>query len=111
MFVSPSVIKTIANQQLSLSYDSKTICWNRCFNAIFGCSPKVTARLWNGLVEQRKVPSGGKVMHLLWTLAFLKLYDTESVYCTMFGVTEKTFRKWVWKFVDNISTIKLVRTV
>jgi hypothetical protein len=110
MFISPSVIKNIAKDELSISSSGNKYAWNRKFRGFFGVSPKVVARLWNTLYFQKKIPDGGMVIHLLWTMAFLKLYDTESIYLTMFAVTDKTFRKWVWKFLDSIHTIKLVST-
>lgn len=47
--------------------------------------------------------------HLLWALHFLKNYDTESVACSRWGVTEKTYRKHVMQMVHNIAEMDLVR--
>jgi hypothetical protein len=109
MFISPSSIKNIARDQLGITRYRKKTCFNHKFRAFFGFGPKVTARIWNTLTAQELVPEGGRVVHLLWTLCFLKLYDTEAVLSTIFDVCEKTYRKWVWKFLKKIYLIDLVR--
>jgi hypothetical protein len=77
------------------------------FRATFGTSPKICALLW-GMVESRTVlPNGAKPVHLLWALAFLKLYCAEAVLAALVGgVDEKTFRKWAWYFVEQISDLQ-----
>ena len=48
-----------------------------------------------------------KLVHLLWALAFLKLYCAEAVLAALVGgVHEQTFRKWAWFFVEEISTLQ-----
>ena len=47
--------------------------------------------------------------HLFWGLAFLKIYSTEEVHCTLFQTTRTTFRKWSWAVVKMISSLKIVR--
>jgi hypothetical protein len=110
MLISPAVVKTIANDELRVTNRLSKVSYNRKFHSWFGLSPKVAARLWNTLVLQQKLPRGGLVKHLLWTLSFLKLYESEQVYTTTFSVTGNTFRKWVWKFLSKIYTIDLVST-
>jgi hypothetical protein len=108
MLITPAAIKNIATDIVGFSNGKKKTTLNRKFRRFFGLSPRVTARVWNTLIVQEKVPEGGRVVHLLWTLCFLKLYDSETVLSTIFGVCEKTYRKWVWKFLKRIHTIKLV---
>jgi hypothetical protein len=108
MYISPSVVKTVASDELRLSSRLTKHGFNRKFRSFFGLGPRVTATVWNTLVLQDKLPPGGLVKHLLWCLAFLKLYATEAIYSSMFSVTEKTFRKWVWKFLNKIHTIEVV---
>ena len=53
------------------------------------------------------MPEGAHPAHLLLCLMFLKIYATETVLCTMAGgVEEKTFRKWSWMFVDELSYLE-----
>jgi len=57
---------------------------------------------YNAVPEKGVVPE-----HLLWALMFMKVYGKESMHCTMAGaVDEKTFRKWVWIFVLEISYLE-----
>ena len=111
MLVSTSIVKNVAKQELRHSTRLNKTSFNRRFRSWFGLSPRVTSRVWNTLELQRKVPVGGLLKHLLWTLAFLKLYETESVYSSMFCVSDRTFRKWVWEFLAKIHTIELVSVV
>ena len=48
---------------------------------------------------------------MLWTLAFMKLYDSEAVLAAICRCDEKTFRKWVWQGVDVLGDLDLVRHV
>jgi hypothetical protein len=53
------------------------------------------------------VIDGAKPVHLLWALMLLKLYCAEAVLCTLAGgVHEQTFRKWAWRFVNEISELQ-----
>ena len=50
---------------------------------------------------------GGQPKHLLWALMLLKLYAAESVLRTLAGgVDEKTYRKWAWLYVYEISDLQ-----
>jgi hypothetical protein len=79
-----------------------------CFRAMFGTGPKICAILWTRISSTMTIPSGaGKLVHLLWSLMFLKLYCSESVLASLAGgVHEQTFRKWAWWFVDAISNLQ-----
>ena len=50
-----------------------------------------------------KKASAMKKEHLLWCLYFLKNYATEDLCALRMDCTPKTFRKWVWKYVKDIS--------
>lgn len=69
----------------------------RAFVANFGCSPHICSQLWD-VVESES--TGFKQRHLLWTLCFLKTYDTFATLATRFRVTEKTMRTNVWALLD-----------
>ena len=49
---------------------------------------------------------GSSERHLLWMLAFLKMYEVEEAAASRFGVTEKTWRKWVWIMLSATQSIK-----
>ena len=72
----------------------------RRFRALFGCTCVVCAWMWNYWVHRNVLPSAARPIHLLYALLVLKVYAIEEVNKSMTGVDEKTFRKWVWIFVD-----------
>lgn len=48
------------------------------------------------------------MVHLLQSFAFLKMYEMEPQMAMLFNTTRKTFREWVWQFVDAIFYIDVV---
>jgi hypothetical protein len=78
------------------------------FASFFGCSPTVAAHVWNR-IQVKLLHATFTAKHLLWTLAFLKLYNSEAVLASMCRCTEKTLRKWVWIGVDVLESLDLVR--
>jgi len=70
---------------------------DRSFVATYGLLPEIAEELWqklDGSVEDRK--------HLLWTLAFLKSYNTVEVLATEFSTTAKTMGKWILFVLDKL---------
>ena len=59
----------------------------RRFRAYYGVTHTVSYKLWLNLRAQ--IPENCKPCHLLWTLNFLKTYDTEMVRSALFRVDEK----------------------
>ena len=106
MLLEKKELRSIGLQVLSI--DQPVVSDNRLesvFKSHFGISLSVVFQLWNMLVRMSLVPDKGTAVHLYWALAYLKLYETHVVFSIMFRVSEKTFRKWVLKFVDAISDI------
>jgi hypothetical protein len=83
---------------------------DRRFCSAFGARIVVVVKLWNLLDQQNLLPGKPQVRHVLWMLAFLKSYLPEEEYRRQYAVTEKTFRKWVWIYMDACSNIRLVST-
>jgi hypothetical protein len=79
----------------------------RRFKSFYGVSPLICQTVWN-LLNANKLPSGSKPLHLLWTLIFLKQYNSEHVNHAITGADEKTFRKWVWIFIELIADLNVV---
>lgn len=77
------------------------------FKAFFGVSPSICARAWLHL--KNVLPTDYNEMHLLWTLFFLKCYNTDSVNCSIARCDEKTFRKRIWVVIGKLAFIKVVR--
>lgn len=75
---------------------------DRDFREFFGCSLLVACNLWQLLLDCSLLPDGVYIYHLLWSLMFLKVYSKERIMCTLAGVDKKTFRKWIWIFINAI---------
>jgi hypothetical protein len=91
--------------------ESLNTTWNRRFRAAFGVSFGVLLVLWNLLdPEGAESKPAYRREHLLWALYFLKTYTTEVISATLFGTSDKTWRKWVTIVVTDISNLQLVRT-
>ena len=81
---------------------------NHHFRAMFGVSSWTAHLLWITLDVEISGPMGGKCIHLLWMLMFLKEYCTQDSLSGICHVTRKTFRHWVDIFLDRISNFNLV---
>ena len=81
----------------------------REFRSQFGASWYVCADVWNLLdmheigLESKKEPK-----HLLWAMLFLKVYGNEKTHAVMCSTSVKTFRKWVWDMISQISQLEIV---
>ena len=89
----------------------RDIIWNRMtdrsFRAHFGCSPDVCSILWEMIDTQGCLRCSGMMpRHLLWTLNFLKAYETEDLIASRMGTTRKTLRKWIWIVLRAIAGLK-----
>ena len=78
------------------------------FSAMFGVSSRTAHLLWITLDFDVIGPRGGKRIHLLWMLMFLKEYCTLDSLSGICGVTRTTFRQWVDVFLDCVSNLNLV---
>ena len=68
---------------------------------------EVFLTLWTLLEQNNALPDGGKLVHLLWTLLFLKTYAKLKVLCAIAGAVDKeTYMLWVWKFIDGIVSLQ-----
>jgi len=95
-------------------YEHALILYNRrslsqrTFNAMFGASNTVIAKLWMLVKENAPLAPGpdGFVQpsHLLWVLMFLKQYAVEEVLACTAGMTAKTFRKHARKTMNAINS-------
>lgn len=67
---------------------------------LLGTTPAICADIWTMINPREHVSAYAKPVHLLWGLLLIRVYATEEVLSGIAGVTEKTFRKWAWKFVE-----------
>ena len=77
----------------------------RFFRSAYGSSPEVCSHTWEYLIHYKVAPEKAEPEHLLWALMFLKSYATEAFLSALVGVSEKTFRKWIWQMINSISGI------
>ena len=59
----------------------------------------VVEKVWELLERDSLLPEGGRPKHLLWALHYMKVYPKQSPVCSA-AVDPKTYRKWVWAFID-----------
>jgi hypothetical protein len=65
----------------------------RChFVSRFGVDAFMVVLIWNTIIVQVDFLIGATVVNLLWSLNFLKTYETEHNIAGFFGVDEKTYR-------------------
>ena len=76
---------------------------NHHFRAMFSVLSHTAHLLWITLDVEIAGPMGGKHIHLLWMLMFLKEYCNQDSLSSICHVTRKTFRHWVDIFLDCIS--------
>jgi hypothetical protein len=84
---------------------------DRLFRDFFGCGAYIVVLLWNMMDELDVLPHEVKVVHLLWTLYWMKCYPTESPGTATIGkqghkVDPKTFRKYVYPIVYAIASLE-----
>ena len=77
---------------------------DRRFRTAFGCCSRVCSLAWLLVVDGwTNRPKQATKIWFLWALSLLKTYDTEANMASNCGVDEKTFRKWAWFFIQELS--------
>ena len=71
----------------------------------FGAEPPIMAELWTRITPEKTMPQGVKAEHIMQVLYLLTVYNIEEVNTqnVVGNPVEKTFRKWVWLFIEAIS--------
>ena len=72
------------------------------FKRSYGVSPDVCSQTWELLNIHHLVTSKARPKHLLWSLVFLNIYNSEIFLSRLLKTTEKTFRKWCWVLVRSL---------
>ena len=80
----------------------------RDFRAVFGVHWNVCEKVWNLLDDHGCYQKQRKPEHLLWAMLFLKSYGSEQVNSLIVGTTAKTYRKWVWRVVEEVSALNVM---
>ena len=84
---------------------------NRLFRDFFGCGAHLVVILWKMMDALDLLPAEVEVVHLLWTLYWLKCYPMESPATAAVGrpghkVDPKTFHKYVQPIVFVMSYLE-----
>jgi hypothetical protein len=84
----------------------------RIFRELFGTNLRVVENVWFLLNDLEINPEGGLPKHLLWAFHFMKAYPLQAQGCAAVGgsdgaVDPKTYRKWVWAYIEAISDLEL----
>jgi hypothetical protein len=83
--------------------NNSAIIGNRRYRGLFGTSPTICSIIWRILTERNAHPIGGRPVHLLYALLFLKTYATAEIFRSITDKDEKTFRKWAWDYIDTLA--------
>eukprot|EP00980_Cylindrotheca_fusiformis_P021098 scaffold8090_cov82-Cylindrotheca_fusiformis.AAC.11 len=75
--------------------------------SLIGTSYEICAELWNLINPVNTISKSSRPKHLLWTLLFLRTYNTENVNTRLVGGADnETFRNWCWHFVGAIAALE-----
>ena len=102
----PYEFRYLAKSMFGRAKQFRQFCNETKFRALFGVTPEICTNIWDEIMDT--VPPGGKPIHLMWALLFLKVYGTGTVNSELTGVTPRTFRKWSWAFVRLMAHMKSV---
>lgn len=96
MLVTGAVFYYIGNEIIARGKSTAKSNHER-WRSFFGVTADTVADIWNALSRFRLLPTKGLYKHLMWTLCYLKVYDSETLMASLIKADEKTIRKWVWK--------------
>ena len=102
-------MESVANVRICRDMLGQHLCHatrDRRFRGAFGISSESAFMLWMYLDVQNEGPQGGQQQHLLWTLLFLKTYNTQNDLAGRCGVHRDTFRLWRDLFLERIASLE-----
>lgn len=71
----------------------------------YAVSPFICSEIWKQIKPHGD--AGIEPKHLLWTLHYLKTYESETKY-EVLKSSEKTIRKWIWHVMKLIAELDVV---
>jgi hypothetical protein len=86
-----------------------TFTYRRYFRSLFGCNVTHVRYLWNTIDSEIMELRFDHIGWLLASLYFLRCYPTFDELSVKLGKNQVTVRKHVWRFVDYLATLDLVR--
>ena len=78
------------------------------FKAIYGLTLLQVSVTWKLMYEKFAHQKGFEKKHLLWTLRFMKHYQTIRCLAHDLNASPNTIKKWVWYTVTCLSKLKVV---
>jgi hypothetical protein len=93
----------IVRSKLSSNRNLATTTVDRRSAAKYGCSTALVHRLWHELLFTGSLPKDGTIFQLLMALEYLKCYCTYNKAADDNKISENTYIKWVWLFVQAIA--------
>jgi hypothetical protein len=85
----------IANTIFRVNSNPELSQYQRVFSSLFGIKVVVVVLVWNKMVLHPHIGDSHKFVYLLWSLYFLKNYNTDDVMGTNSEVATNTMRKWI----------------
>ena len=79
----------------------------RVFKSLYGTYPEIICYIWNQLILKRLLIKydKNKLQRFFLMFDFLKNYCVEHRSAVDFGIDEKTYRKWVWFYLEKVSQL------
>ena len=90
------------------NYGPSNYIYPSLFKSIYGLTPLQTAVTWKNLIGSLNVLDSFRKKHLLWTLRFLRYYQTKQCLANDLVIAADTLMKWVWYTIDCLSKIKII---
>jgi hypothetical protein len=81
---------------------------NRHIRNSFGITADVVVVIWDILQSQYELLKNTRIKHVLWMLCYFKTYNEYEQYCNIFGVSDKTFRTWIWYVTGLVCRLDIV---
>jgi hypothetical protein len=82
---------------------------DREFRSQFGVNWHVCEHIWSLLDDYGKYRGCREPKHLLWALLFLKVYGNETTHASIVFTSPKTFRKWAWNVIEELSELSVLK--
>lgn len=75
------------------------------FRSSYGISHDVCSHTWELMAKYGTMPAKAMPKHLLWSLMYMKTYESEIFLSSLFGVSDRCFRKWIWLMIASIGQL------
>ena len=77
------------------------------FVSTFGITPNMCSIVWTKLQDD-EMPATVLPKHLLWTLHFLRCYNSEEVLTNLTKCCRQTLTKWIWPMIERLHDLDIV---